>query len=129
MERKGSITREMRAAAEQFRECFQACHFDQLRAGSLEWRPKASRTAVPGARAEAAREAVYRAICAVGGLASPGGSCLWHVIGWERSLKEWALMHGWNKGRRIREEVASGVLIAALGVLEGHYATGGDGRL
>jgi hypothetical protein len=39
----------------------------------------------------------------------------------ERSLKEWALEQGWN-GRRVTQEAASGILIAALGTLEAHFA-------
>jgi hypothetical protein len=52
----------------------------------------------------AAKEHVWRAICAVGGLASAGGACLWHVIGLEQSLKEWALVgpHG-CPGDRFRD--------------------------
>jgi hypothetical protein len=46
---------------------------------------------------------------------------LWHVLGWERSLKEWALEQGWS-GRRVSQETASGILIAALGVLESHFS-------
>jgi hypothetical protein len=37
-----------------------------------------------------------------------------------RSLKEWALEQGWN-GRRVSQEAASGILIAALGALEAHF--------
>jgi hypothetical protein len=71
-------------------------------------------------RVENARQHVWRAIVAVGGPSSPGGSCLWHVVGWECSLKEWAFEQGWN-GRRVSQEAASGILIAALGALETHY--------
>ena len=74
----------------------------------------------PGVRIDNAREAVWRAVLAVGGLGSAGGSCLWHVLGWERSLKEWALEQGWN-GRRVSQEAASGIFIAALGALEAHF--------
>jgi hypothetical protein len=125
MERRGAITQAMRAAGEHFRERFAAASLDPLRAASFEWRPKGSVAAMPGLRAEAARQAVWRALCAVGGLASPAGSVLWHVIGFERTLKEWALQQGWA-GRRIREETASGILIATLGVLEAHFATTGE---
>jgi hypothetical protein len=75
----------------------------------------------PGSRIENARELVWRAIIAVGGLGSAGGSCLWHVLGWERSLKEWALEQGWS-GRRVSQETASGILIAVLGALESHFS-------
>jgi hypothetical protein len=73
-----------------------------------------------GLRVEGAREEVWRAIVAVGGPGSPGGSCLWHVVGCESSLKEWALEQGWN-GRRVSQETASGILIAALAILEAHH--------
>jgi hypothetical protein len=63
---------------------------------------------------------VWRAIQAVGGIASPAGSCLWHVLGWQKSLKEWAIEQGWS-GRRVSPEAASGILIAALGALESHH--------
>ena len=66
---------------------------------------------------ERAREAVWSVILAVGGLATPVGSVLWHVVGWERSLKEWALERGWA-GRTVSQEAASGILVAALGILE-----------
>ena len=75
-------------------------------------------------RIEAARDVVWRAILAVGGIGSPGGSCLWHVVGWERSLKEWALEQGWS-GRLVSQEAASGILIAALGALEAYFGTNG----
>jgi hypothetical protein len=42
------------------------------------------------------------------------------VVGWERSLKEGALEHGWA-GRRVSQEAASGILVAALGALEAHF--------
>jgi len=64
-------------------------------------------------RDERARQRIYEAVQAVG---HPGGSCLWHVVGLEESLKHWATQ------LRLQPESASGVLIAALGTLEAHYA-------
>src|SRR6267142_3657812 len=124
MERRGSITTGMRQAGEDFRARFAIAQLDPLRAPDLS-RPRergASRFKAdePGMRIEGAREAVWRAIQAVGGPASPAGSCLWHVVGWEQSLKEWALEQGWS-GRRVSQETASGILIAALGALEMHF--------
>lgn len=126
MERRGSITAGMRQAGEDFHARFATARLDPLRAH--DWRrPRAgvvlSRSdADPGARIEAARRAVWRAVLAVGGIGSPAGSCLWHVVGWQCSLKEWALEQGWN-GRRISQEAASGILIAALGALERHFGS------
>ena len=125
MERRGSITAGMRQAGEDFRARFARAHLDPLRAldpshlrlGERSLPPESNG---PGLRIEAARAAVWRAIQAVGGIASPAGSCLWHVLGWERSLKEWALEQGWS-GRRLSQESASGILVAALGALEAHF--------
>jgi hypothetical protein len=125
MERRGSITAGMRQAGEDFRNRFALAQLDPLRALdlsrlSLGDRPTRRGDHAPGLRVEAARTAVWRAIRVVGGIASPAGSCLWHVVGWERSLKEWAQEQGWA-GRRVSQESASGILIAALGALEAHF--------
>src|SRR5262249_7547855 len=126
MERRGSITAGMRQAGEMFRNRFAVAQLDPLRALdlarlSLGAKPTPRRAGAPGLRVEAARIAVWRAVGAVGGIASPAGSCLWHVVGWECSLKHWALQQGWS-GRRVSQETASGILIAALGALEIHFA-------
>jgi hypothetical protein len=130
MERRGSITASMRQAGEDFRARFATAQLDPLRApdwsrlrvgGSSRFRAGDE----PGMRIEGARDMVWRAIRALGGMGSPAGSCLWHVVGWERSLKEWALEQGWN-GRRVSQEAASGILIAALGALEAHFGIARD---
>jgi hypothetical protein len=125
MQRRGSITAGMRQAGDDFRARFALAQLDPLRALDLsrmrlgERSPRPDNDG-PGLRIEAARTQVWRAIQAVGGIASPAGSCLWHVLGWERSLKEWALEQGWS-GRRVSQESASGILVAALGALEAHF--------
>jgi hypothetical protein len=131
MERRGSITAEMRRAGEDFRRRFAAACLDPLQAFDPA-RLRQGKTSghrlddSPGARIEAARRAVWQALVAVGGIGSPAGSCLWHVVGWESSVKEWALRQGWS-GRRVSQEVAAGILIAALGALEAHFATASRG--
>ena len=125
MERRGSITAGMRQAGEDFRARFAVAQLDPLRVP--DWSRPRDRGSIrfndqdhPGMRIEGARNAVWQAIQAVGGVGSPAGSCLWHVVGWERSLKEWALEQGWS-GRRVSQESASGILIAALGALEAYF--------
>jgi hypothetical protein len=127
MERRGSITAGMRQAGEDFRVRFATAHLDPLRALDpsqllLGDRPSRGGDKGPGLHIEAARDAVWRAIQAVGGITSPAGSCVWHVVGWESSLKAWAIGQGWN-GRRVSQEAASGILIAALGALEAHLGS------
>src|SRR5204862_7023090 len=108
MERRGSISAGMREAGEDFRARFAVAQLDPLRALDLthlrvaETGPRQERDA-PGPRIEAARRSVWRTIQAVGGIASPAGSCLWHVLGWERPVKELALEQGWS-GRRVSQE-------------------------
>ena len=127
MERRGSITAAMRQAGEDFRRQFMLARLDPLRA--LDWSQPKRAGGIPSHGVatslliEKAREFVWRTVGAVGGLGSPGGSCLWHVVGWERSLKEWALDQGWS-GRRVSPESASGILIAVLGTLEAQIGPG-----
>lgn len=58
------------------------------------------------------------------GNGSPAGSCVWHVVGLQRSILEWAMRQGWG-GKPVRVEQAQGILVAALGVLAGWYGYGG----
>ena len=86
MERRGSITAAMRQAGEDFRARFAVAQLDPLRALDLSHlriaEPRLRREGDgPGPRIEAARGTVWRAVQAVGGIASPAGSCLWHVLG------------------------------------------------
>jgi hypothetical protein len=126
MERRGTITAEMRQAGEDFRDRFAVAQLDPLSAFDISrlrigGHGSYRAATMPGSRIENARNTVWQAILAVGGLGSAGGSCVWHVLGWQKSLKEWALEQGWN-GRRMSQEAASGVLIASLGALEAHFA-------
>jgi len=133
MQRRGTITAGMRQAGEDFRARFAVAQLHPLRSLDLQQlrgvdRSLRAEPEPPGLRIETARRSVWQAIRAVGGIGSPAGSCLWHVIGWERSVKEWALEQGWN-GRRVSQETAAGILVAALGTLERHYGTGPKARI
>jgi hypothetical protein len=120
MHRRGSITAGMREAGERFRIYFRTARLDPLRAVDLT-APRLRKAACSwpkggGAAAAEARDIVWRTLTAVG---PPAGSALWHVVGWERSIKEWTLLAGWN-GHPVSQETASGILIAALGMIEQH---------
>jgi hypothetical protein len=122
MERRGAITPGMRRAGEDFRALFQRAQLDPLAAADIS-RPVVSGRGfvnAPGWRIENARRHLYDAILAVGGYSSPAGSCLFHVLGWEQTLKEWAFGQGWS-GRRVSQEAASGILIGTLGALEAFF--------
>lgn len=72
-----------------------------------------------------ARKRVAGALEALVGAASPGGACVWHVVGLEQSITEWARQSGWG-GKAIGHAQGQGVLVSALGVLAGYYGTFGS---
>ena len=120
MLRAGTITRDMHDAARAFQAQFTVAALDTIRCMPL--------TRGPGGRAAAdltdaqvdARRRVGKALDALGGLGSPAGSCVWHIVGLQCSIRQWAMRQGWS-GRPIGEKQAQGILIAALGVLAGYY--------
>ena len=120
MERRGTISAPMREAAEDFRAAFHAASLDPLAAPELSRVPQSGRELLLTARQAHARKQVWSALGVLGGFASPAGSCVWHVVGAEWTLKDWALREGWG-GRPLSRETAAGILVGALGVLQAHY--------
>jgi hypothetical protein len=123
MLRAGTITREMHDAARDFQAQFTIAQFDAIRCMPLMRLPSGTG---PGDFTDAqvdARRRVGAALDALGGLGSPAGSCVWHVVGLQCSIREWAMRQGWG-GRPMRVEQAQGILVAALGMLVGHYGYG-----
>jgi hypothetical protein len=120
MLRAGTITKDMHDAARDFQAQFTIARFDVVRCMPLVRLPGGGG---PGDLTDTqvdARRRVGGALDALGGLGSPAGSCVWHVVGLERSIREWAMRQGWG-GRPVRVEQAQGILVAALGMLAGHY--------
>jgi hypothetical protein len=123
MLRVGTITKDMHDAARDFQAQFTVACYDTL--VCMRFRRDPSR----GNRAELtetqidARRRVDAAMDALGGLGSPAGGCVWHVVGLQRSTREWAMRQGWG-GRPVRIEQAQGILVAALGMLKRHYGYG-----
>jgi hypothetical protein len=120
----GAITPGMHAAALDFQAAFTIACFDSMPRVNLNLMARSPSSAhdvrdLTDAQV-AARERVARALDALGGHGSPAGSCVWHVVGMQTSIREWALRQGWS-GRPVPRENARGILIAALGVLAKHY--------
>jgi hypothetical protein len=123
MLRASTITKDMHDAARDFQAQFTVARFDVVRCMPLM---RLSGGSGPGDFTDAqvdARRRVGGALDALGGLGSPAGSCVWHVVGLQRSIREWAMCQGWG-GRPVRVEQARGILVAALGMLVGHYGYG-----
>src|SRR5512134_1570343 len=120
MLRAGTISQGMHDAARDFQAQFTIARYDVVRCMSLMRLPGGGG---PGDLTDAqvdARRRVSTALDALGGLGSPAGSCVWHVVGLQRSIREWAMRQGWG-GKRVNEKQAQGILVAALGVLARHY--------
>jgi hypothetical protein len=116
MLRTGTITQEMHDAAKDFQAAFIVANLDQLRALPILRVPGTGRDPDLNDRQLQARRRVHDALQALGGISSPAGSCVWHVVGLQRSVREWAIRQGWG-GRPVRQEQAQGILVAALGIL------------
>ena len=120
MLKAGTISPEMHDAARDFQAAFIVAQLDTLRAVPILRVPGTGREHDHNERQLDARRRVHEAMDALGGIGSPGGSCTWHVIGLQRSVREWSMRQGWG-GRPVRQEHAQGILVAALGVLAAHY--------
>ena len=114
MLKAGTISPEMHDAAKDFQATFIVANLDSLRALPIVRVPGTGRDLDLNERQLHARQRVHRSLEALGGISSPAGSCVWHVVGLQRSVREWAIRQGWG-GRPIRQEQAQGILMAALG--------------
>jgi hypothetical protein len=120
MLRTGTISQEMHDAARDFQASFIIANLDPLRALPMLRAPGAGRDLDLNDRQLHARRRVHKSLEALGGISSPAGSCVWHVVGLQRSIREWAIRQGWG-GRSVDQKEARGILIAALGMLARHY--------
>lgn len=117
--RSGAITEAMHDAGRSFQRDFQFAGLDPIRSRPMMSPVRGGAPEFTESQLDARRR-VHRALEAAGGIGSPGGSCLWHVLGCGCSIREWTLRRGWNE-RSLDQKEAKGILIAALGMLAGHY--------
>lgn len=119
MLRSGTIDQAMHGAAKDFQAAFFIAQLDPLRALPIVRVPGTGREPDLSERQLHARRQVHQAMAALGGISSPAGSCVWHVVGLQRSVREWAVRQGWG-GRSVEQTEARGILLAALGMLAAH---------
>lgn len=111
------ITREMFDAGENFQDAFRIARLDPLKANPLEISVDFGQQMLDdlAGRAQIARKYVYAVLDRLGGTNSPGGSCLWYVLGEGYTIRDWGQKLGWN-GHLVDEVSAAGILVAALAV-------------
>jgi hypothetical protein len=118
--RSGAITEAMHDAGRAFQRDFQLAGLDPIRAQSFML-PVGSGSVPDLTETQLdARRRVHSGFARLGGIGSPAGSSLWHVLGCGCSIREWAIRQAWN-GRPSDQKEAKGILIAALGMVVGHY--------
>jgi hypothetical protein len=115
----GTISPEMHDAAVAFRTTFRAAALDDLQPMALDRISGGAGDGMTERNLHARRKAAA-AMAALGGFGSAAGSIVWHVVGLEASIREWAQRQGWG-GRPVGAPQAQGMLVAALSVLAGHY--------
>jgi hypothetical protein len=96
MLRAGTIDQAMHDAAKDFQAAFIIANLDPLRALPILRVPGTGREPELSERQLDARRRVHQAMGALGGISSPAGSCVWHVVGLQRSVREWAMRQGWG---------------------------------
>src|SRR5918996_6068804 len=103
MLKSGTIPEEMHDAARDFQAAFIIAQLDPLRALPILRVPGTGREPDLSERQLYARRRGAQGPPGVGGVSSPAGSCVWHVVGLQRSVREWAMRQGWG-GRPVRQE-------------------------
>ena len=123
MLRNGTIDIPMHDAGRKFAEDFLAANLIGLKAINLEPSFGGSGDSITEQGAQALRR-VEKALDAVGGIDSPGGSALWYVVGLGMGIKPWQAI-GWG-GKPIGQWLtATGIIVSALAVLAKHYRFAG----
>jgi len=120
----GTITMEMHEAGVHFRHLFRLAQLDSLGSSSLV-RIAGVTPPGPADHHVTARRRVAEALDVLGGHDSAAGSCAWHVLGCQSSVREWSMRQGWG-GRPVASAQGQGMLVATLAVLARHYRL--DGR-
>jgi hypothetical protein len=86
MLRAGTIDQAMHDAARDLQAAFIIAQLDPLRALQILRVPGTGREPELNERQLHARRRVHEAVRALGGFSSPAGSCVWHVVGLQRSV-------------------------------------------
>ena len=115
----GTITPEMHDAGSTFRHLFRMAQLGSMGASSLVRTAGGTPPGLADHRITAGLR-VAEAMDVLGGHDSAAGSCAWHVLGCQSSVREWSMRQGWG-GRVVPSAQAQGMLTATLAVLAAHF--------
>jgi hypothetical protein len=114
-----TISTEMHDAGVKFRALFRSAYVATMPISSLA-RLRGQGSSTASENHLMARVRVTELLDMLGGHDSAAGSCAWHVLGCEASVREWAMRQGWS-GRPVPAAQAQGMLVATLSVLAAHF--------
>lgn len=119
--KNGMLAENEAGAANRFRQDFHRGQLDPARAPDIGRIPTRGKRYGVSSRIEEARDAVWHAMQSLGGMRSPAGSCVWYIVGAGYTIREWSIQQSFGRGVSLRHEVATGILVGALGALQAHY--------
>jgi hypothetical protein len=120
MLRNKTINPAQARAGRRFRDDFERAHLDPMQAADLNRLRSLGRNEL-GYTIIDARQRVWDAMQALGGIRSPAASAAWHVLGVGAAINHWGGTMEDDKRKAFREDTARGVVVAALGILAAHY--------
>lgn len=122
LQRNKYISFEQEMACRRFHKDFHIGRMDPALAADMGRAPGgASKSAYISDTKEDAAARVGRAIMRMGGVGTPLGAVTWHIIGESIEIKQYAERMALGKGKRVREDIIRGLVIAAAITLEEHY--------
>ncbi len=122
LEKKGRIDHKAAAGARKFEAIFQAASLQGLASRDPGMMPGAH-NAHGGEphRILQARDHVWAAISALGGIGTPGANIAWDVLGLGMTIKAHAQRCQFGQGRSLNPMTATGILVQACFTLAVHY--------
>ncbi|MDA1098007.1 MAG: hypothetical protein O2967_03400 [Proteobacteria bacterium] len=121
---KGRIDHRAEAAARKFEGIFQGASLHGLANRDVRVLPGGfdPGNAAPH-RILSAREDVWRAMRALGGIGTPGANIVWDVLGLGMTIKAHAERCQFGGGRSLNPMTATGILVQSCFTLAAHYGT------
>ncbi|MDP6342440.1 MAG: hypothetical protein QF578_14935 [Alphaproteobacteria bacterium] len=123
--RRGRIDGRAAEAARDFERNFEVAHLTGVAARDVSAPiDRSHRSGPPRAephRVLAARDRVWAALEALGGVGTPGASAVWDILGMGMTIKQHAERCQFGDGRSLNPMAATGILVQACYTLAAHF--------